>query len=87
MFENEKRELFELIMKVQKETNAYVDFEFSTRTGVHICIKDNGYDSRKGYDGNYDMYESPDLIEESTKNYNYAKEHILRLLERAGHPE
>ena len=82
MFEKEKRELLDLFLRVQEETNAYMSIRYDTDACTDIYIKDNGFDQKEEYDGNYTIYNSHYLAGESTENYKKAKSHILRLLEK-----
>lgn len=86
MFEKEKRELLDLFLRVQEETNAYMSIRYDTDACTDIYIKDNGFDQKEEYDGNYTIYNSPYLAGESTENYKKAKSHILRLLEKGRCP-
>lgn len=86
MFEQEKRELFDLCLRVKEETNAYVSVSYSTNTYMNIFIKDKGPDESSEYDGEYFLYELPDLKEVSIDIYKKAREHILRLLEKGRCP-
>ena len=82
MFEKEKRELLDLGVRVQEETNGYMSIRYDTDACTDIYIKDNGFDQKEEYDGNYTIYNSPYLAGESAKNYEKAKSHILRLHEK-----
>lgn len=86
MFEKERIELLELFLRVQEETNAYMSIRYDTDACTDIYIKDNGFNSKEEYDGNYTIYNNPILEKESTENYKKAKEHILRLLEKGRCP-
>lgn len=74
------KELFQLAMKAQEKTSAYVAFETSNRgTECLIMIMDDGFEMNHGYDGWYEMnmfYSD----ERSEKEYQKAKEHLIRLL-------
>lgn len=86
MFEKEKRELLDLFLMVQEETNAYMSIRYDTDACTDIYIKDNGFNSKEEYDGNYTIYNNPILVDESTEQYKKAKTHILRLLEKGRCP-
>ena len=73
-------ELFRLAMKAQEKTSAYVSFETSNYGwGCAVIIMDDGFKTEREYDGYYrmDMF-YPD--ETSEKQYQKAKEHLIRLL-------
>lgn len=74
------KELFQLAMKAQEKTSAYVAFETSNcGTECLIMIMDDGFAMNHGYDGWYEMAMFyPD--ERSEKEYQKAKEHLIRLL-------
>lgn len=82
MFEKEKRELLDLFLRVQEETNAYMSIRYDTDCGARISIMDYGFDPEGEYDGDYAIYGNTALEKESRKNYEKAKAHILRLLEK-----
>lgn len=86
MFESEKRELLDLFLRVQEETNAYISIRYDTDCGVSIWIMDDGFNSEGKYDGNYTIYGNTALERESKENYKKAKAHILRLLEKGRCP-
>ncbi len=77
-----KRELLDLFLRVQEETNAYMSVRYCTGANTDINIQDNGFDSEKKLDGAYSIYEDPVLADESARNYEKAKEHILGILEK-----
>lgn len=74
------KELFRLAMKAQEKTSAYVAFETSNHgTECLVMIMDDGFEVDHGYDGWYEMdMFYPD--ERSEKEYQKAKEHLIRLL-------
>lgn len=75
-------ELFRLAMKAQEKTSAYVSFETSNHGwGCVVIIMDDGFEIGREYDGYYpvDMF-YPD--EASEKEYQKAKEHLIRLLRK-----
>ena len=81
MFEKEIEELFKLSMRVANETPAFVEFDVLSH--VHIChinIMDAGWDCKAEYDGNYCIYFDGKCPEDSKKDYEVAKAHLLRLL-------
>lgn len=86
MFEQEKRELLDLFLRVQEETNAYMSVRYCTGAITDINIQDNGFDSEGEIDGAYCIYNDPKLADKSAENYEKAKEHILRLLENGRCP-
>lgn len=73
-------ELFRLAMKAQEKTSAYVSFETSNHGwGCVVIIMDDGFEMGREYDGYYTMNMFyPD--ETSEKEYQKAKEHLIRLL-------
>ena len=73
-------ELFRLAMKAQEKTSAYVSFETSNHGwGCVVIIMDDGFEIGREYDGCYTMNMFyPD--ETSEKEYQKAKEHLIRLL-------
>ena len=73
-------ELFRLAMKAQEKTSAYVAFETSNHGwGCVVMIMDDGFETERGYDGWYEM-DMFYLDERSEKQYQKAKEHLIRLL-------
>ena len=75
-------ELLRLAMKVQEKTSAYVSFETSNHGWeCVVMIMDDGFEINHGYDGWYEMdIFYPD--ERSEKEYQKAKEHLVRLLRK-----
>lgn len=86
MFEQKKKELLDLFLRVQEETNAYMSVRYCTDANTDINIQDNGFDSEGEIDGAYCIYNDPKLADKSAENYKKAKEHILRLLEKGRCP-
>ena len=87
MFEKEIEELFKLSMRVANETPAFVEFDVLSH--VHIChinIMDAGWDCKAEYDGNYCIYFDGKCPEDSKKDYEVAKAHLLRLLANGKRP-
>lgn len=81
MFEKEIEELFKLSMRVANETNAFVEFVVMSYVQTcHIHIMDAGWNYETGYDGNYCIYFDGKCPEDSKKDYEAAKAHLLRLL-------
>lgn len=76
------KELFQLAMKAQEKTSAYVAFETSNHGwGCVVIIMDDGFKVERGYDGYYHMNMFyPD--ETSEEEYQKAKEHLIRLLRK-----
>lgn len=70
MFEKEIRELFELCLRAQHETNAYVVFTVSS-THADVTIYDAGFDENKRPDGVYFLHASNDPILEAYTMYRY----------------
>lgn len=79
---NKIKELFQLAMKAQEKTSAYVAFETSNHGwGCVVIIMDDGFKMEKGYDGYYQMNMFyPD--KRSEEEYQKAKEHLIRLLRK-----
>ena len=78
-FEKEIRELFELCLRVLKETDHHVKFEVDD----HMCsvyIMHNGFRSRGRYDGIYSLFNDTMLQIETKENYEKTKAHLTRLL-------
>lgn len=86
MFEQEKKELFDLCLRVKEETNAYLRVSYCTDTYMTLIIQDDGYDPGKKFDGDYGLYEDLEMRDIAMKNYQKAKEHIIRLLENGRCP-
>ena len=80
MFENEIRELFELSLRVMNETESYVSFGVMANTSCNIFIYDVFSGLDRDYDGAYSVCFSEILKEESSKEYQKAKEHLTRIL-------
>lgn len=82
MFDNEIREIFELCLRVHKETDHHVGFDVNRRSCC-ILIKEYESDS-EGYDGVYDIFRgSPNPEREKTQTeYEKAKAHLLKLLDK-----
>ena len=80
MFDNEIREIFELCLRVHKETDHRVGFDVNRRSCC-ILIKEYESDS-EGYDGVYDIFRgSPNPEREKTQTEcEKAKAHLLKLL-------
>ena len=76
------KELFQLAMKAQEKTSAYVAFETSNHGwGCVVIIMDDGFKVERGYDGYYHMNMFyPD--ERSEEEHQKAKEHLIRLLRK-----
>ena len=85
MLENEIRELFDLSMRVIQETKAYVRFGVDSFGRATIAIQDKGYDANKKYDATYAITPEHELL--SKKDYQWAKEHLERLLTEGKCPE
>ena len=81
MFEKEIRELFELCLRAQHETNAYVAFTTST---IHadVTIYDTGFSGEKHPDGVYMLHLSDDpcLKAYSMDAYRKAVIHLETLI-------
>lgn len=79
---NKIKELFQLAMKAQEKTSAYVTFETSNHGwGCVVIIMDDGFKMEREYDGYYHMNMFyPD--ERSEEEYQKAKEHLIRLLRK-----
>lgn len=73
-------ELFHLVMKVQEETSAYVDFDISNYSyKCVVSIMDNGFkEGNRQYDGWYAM--EKEWGKSSEEAYQKAKEHLTKLL-------
>lgn len=82
MFENEIRELFELVWRVSNETDYFVSFRIASH--VHSCevrVMNSKWEPGKNSDGSYTIYFDSELLEErSVEQCKLAKAHLLRLL-------
>ena len=70
MFEKEIRELFELCLRAQHETNAYVVFTVSS-THADVTIYDAGFSENKRPDGVYFLHVSDDPVLKAYTMYRY----------------
>ena len=80
MFEKKIDELYRLTKKVNKSTNADVIFRMGTGS-LDIYVRNNKFGINTGFDGNYVLYKSEKLKEETEQQYKLAKEHLERLLQ------
>ena len=86
MFDNEIREIFELCLRVHKETDHYVGFDVR-RDLCCVFIREEGSDPEEEYDGFYEIFRfhiNPDECERMGKNCEKAKSHLLKLLGEGG---
>lgn len=72
-------ELFQLAMKAQEKTKAFVCFDISNYGyKCTVSIMDDGFEEGHGFDGSYNMSEEWD--ERSEEAYQKAKGHMIKLL-------
>ena len=77
-----KDELYEMVKKVCKNTNAYIIFRM-TPDELDIYVINEGFDASADFDGHYVFYGSEKLKNETELQYKAAKEHLERLLQEA----
>lgn len=78
MLKKEIREIFELCMRTQEETNVHVSFDMYGKDRITVLIREN---EGKRYDGSYYTY--PSDLEYSEEQLKAAKTHLERLLEES----
>lgn len=90
MYYKEIKGLTDLCLQASQKTDASICFTFNTSgyTTMRICIKDNGcVPSRGKYDGDYTIYQLPELKEITERYIQAARDHLTRLIKEAEETE
>lgn len=90
MYYKEIKELTDLCLQASQKTDACIYFTFNTSgyTTMQIRIKDNGcVPFGEKYDGDYTIYQLPELKEITERYIQAAREHLTRLIKEAEESE